>query len=132
MDLIPLGDRVIVKPDPRPTETASGLALVEEGWRPEYTGVIVSMGQTRHPLADEACSTAARLETDITEALWEDRELRPVVEQAASLLRRLSGPAPEVAVGDRVIFGSNAGMVTRINEERYFVMRQSDILAVLG
>jgi chaperonin GroES len=39
--------------------------------------------------------------------------------------------APEVAVGDRVLFGRGAGQEVTINETRYFVMRETDLLAVL-
>jgi chaperonin GroES len=39
----PLGDRVLIKPDPRPTQTASGLQVVEH-WAPEVTGTVMSLG----------------------------------------------------------------------------------------
>lgn len=39
----PLGDRVFVAPDHVPTQTASGLAIVED-WPQETSGVVVSVG----------------------------------------------------------------------------------------
>src|SRR5688500_17103432 len=41
--LQPLGDRVLIKPDPRPTQTESGLHLVEH-WTPEHMGEVVKTG----------------------------------------------------------------------------------------
>ena len=43
-----------------------------------------------------------------------------------------SGVREEVQVGDRVIFGQNAGQVMDINGERLFVMRERDLIAVVN
>lgn len=37
----------------------------------------------------------------------------------------------DVKVGDRVIFGQNAGQVMEVNRERLFVMRERDLIAVV-
>ena len=134
MTLRPLGDRVLVKPDPRPTETASGLQLAENSWRPEFTGVVVAVGKARHPRLDEALSMADRL-SDITVArdtIDEGYGDDTCIDEAVGLLRSLVSRQPLVQPGDRVIFGANVGLVTRIDDERYFVMRESDILAVMA
>ncbi|MEZ6092043.1 MAG: co-chaperone GroES [Pirellulaceae bacterium] len=39
--------------------------------------------------------------------------------------------APQVAVGDRVIFSSYAGETVEVNDEEYLLMREDDILAVI-
>ena len=44
MTLKPLSNRVLVKPDDPPTQTDSGLHLVEH-WRAEQTGTVAAMGQ---------------------------------------------------------------------------------------
>lgn len=44
MDLLPLGDRVLILPDQNPTETASGLHLVEH-YKPEQTGHVAAVGE---------------------------------------------------------------------------------------
>ena len=41
--MIPLSDRVLIKPDAVATETKSGLALVED-WPQETTGRVLSVG----------------------------------------------------------------------------------------
>ena len=37
----------------------------------------------------------------------------------------------DVKVGDRVVFGQDCGQVMHINEERFFVMRERDVIAVI-
>lgn len=43
MNLTPLSDRVLIRPDSAPTMTASGLHLAEH-WKPEQTGTVVAVG----------------------------------------------------------------------------------------
>lgn len=43
-----------------------------------------------------------------------------------------SGVREDVKVGDRVLFGQNAGQVMDINGERLFVMRERDLIAVVN
>ncbi len=44
MTLKPLGDRVIIRPVQAPTQTDSGLHLVEH-WKPEQIGTLVRAGE---------------------------------------------------------------------------------------
>ena len=81
----PLADRVLVRPDPIPTQTASGLQIVED-WPQENTGIVVNLGPNVHDLT----------------------------------------------VGDHVLFPPNAGQVMTIDDERLFVMRERDVLAIMG
>lgn len=43
MMLRPLRDRILIRPDPVPTETASGLQIVEH-WKPEQMGTVIAIG----------------------------------------------------------------------------------------
>ncbi|ANB56719.1 10 kDa chaperonin [Anoxybacillus sp. B7M1] len=40
--------------------------------------------------------------------------------------------APEVAVGDRIIFSKYAGTEVKYEGKEYLILRESDILAVVG
>ncbi|WP_044893076.1 co-chaperone GroES [Bacillus alveayuensis] len=40
--------------------------------------------------------------------------------------------APEVAVGDRIIFSKYAGTEVKYDGKEYLILRESDILAVIG
>lgn len=42
-----------------------------------------------------------------------------------------SARAPEVKVGDKVLFGKYAGTEVKIEDEDYLVMREDDVVAVL-
>jgi chaperonin GroES len=45
VDLKPLGDRVLVKPDELSEEHASGL-IVKRNWQPSQSGTVVAVGET--------------------------------------------------------------------------------------
>lgn len=47
--LRPLPGRVLVKPDPPPTMTASGLLHIAEDRKPEMTGTVVAVGPPNNP-----------------------------------------------------------------------------------
>ena len=40
--------------------------------------------------------------------------------------------AMEIAVGDQVLYGKYAGTEVEFEGEKYLIMRQSDVLAILG
>ena len=125
----PLADRVLVRPDPVVTETQSGIALVED-WPQETSGVVVSVGR-QHPRKDEAIALADAAERYAQ--MGETPQRKRVFLAAAQLLRELVNTSPhDIHVGDRVIFGQNAGQVMDINGERLFVMRERDLIAVVN
>ena len=86
MTITPLGDRVLIRPEANPDQTASGLHLVEHR-KPETAGWIVSLGRRVNP-----------------------ERLNP---------------------GDYVAFSWQSGQELYVDEERYLMMRETDVLAVL-
>lgn len=81
----PLGNRVLIRPEPQATETASGLALVQQ-WQPEMTGTVVAVGPTvKEPMAPE----------------------------------------------DYVIFSWQAGQEVFLDRERFLLLREEDVMAVI-
>lgn len=136
-DLIPLGDRVLIKPDVVKTTTDSGLHLVEH-WPDEVSGVVVAIGRPAHPRKAEAFALADALMRVLLDAQGGGLPPNPafggddkVVCDAAQLLRDLTGREPVVSVGDRVIFSRVAGQDIQIDDVRYVLMREADLLAVL-
>lgn len=84
-DAKPLGDRILIQPEARPTMTETGLHLVEH-WKPEVTGTVVAVGPSvREPLA----------------------------------------------AGDFVIFSWQVGQEVFLNRERFILMREADVSAVI-
>jgi co-chaperonin GroES (HSP10) len=127
MDLKPLPGKVLVQPDPVETQTESGIVLVEH-WPMECSGVVVAVGHSKHPRKEEA--------VDLAELLWRwcpltDPPIKGYMADAAQLLYDLTGREPEVSVGDRVLFGLSAGQEITLNDTRYFLMNESDLLAVV-
>ena len=94
----PLGDRVLIKPDANPTETESGLHLVEHR-KPETMGTVIETSARVHvecPNCGHDCSRS-----------------------------------PAVMAGDTVLFSWQSGQEIFLDDERYLLMREDDILAVL-
>lgn len=123
--LVPLGDRILIRPDVvAQTVTESGIALVEED-PDETTGVVVAVGRPRHPRKDEAFALAERM-SDCTDDNCPRAEC-----EGARMLRELTGREPVVQVGDRVGFARYGGQELRLNNERYLLLREADLLVVL-
>lgn len=94
----PLHDRVLIKPIVNPTETDSGLHLVEHA-KPETHGTVVA---TSSHVGIECCECGQRQ--------WRPAAVKP---------------------GDHVIFSWDVGQEILMNDERFLLMREEDITAVL-
>lgn len=129
MNLNPLPGKVLILPDPTERTTDSGLLVVEH-WPMEVSGKVVAVGASKHPRKDEAFALADMVAGYAM--IGETPGRRVVFMDAAQLLRELTGREPEVAVGDRVVFGLSAGQEIRIDETRYFLMNETDLLAVVS
>jgi len=143
--LRPLKDRVLILPEPPIETTASGLILAEHR-KPEQTGTVIAVGSMPHPKRDEAEAIAQKVSRwagDWTKNLPESLKCYGGTDDfgnstndlldAASLLRELVNHQPQVQVGDYVVFSWTAGQEIWVEdgEERYLLLRESDILAVV-
>ena len=119
MTLRPLGDRILIKPEPNPDTTESGLILMEHR-KPETMGTVVAVGTCRHPLHDDAITASTWWRTNGNDEL-------------ADLLAGLAGRDPLVKAGDTVLFSWTSGQELHLDDEdtRYLLMREADILAVV-
>jgi co-chaperonin GroES (HSP10) len=124
VNLRPLGDRVLIKPEIPADTTESGLVLMEHR-KPEQTGTVVAVGPCAHPRKAEAEAMALELSHGIGETELQDA--------AADLLCDLVRKEPLVSVGDYVVFSWTAGQEIWVEdgEERLLLMRESDILCVV-
>lgn len=87
VSMIPLGDRVLIRPAARPEQTESGI-LLSEHRKPDTAGWVESVGGETH------------------------RD-------------------PCVKRGDYVLFSWQSGQEFWMDEERFLIMRESEILAVV-
>ncbi len=89
MSIKPLSDRVLVKPAPAETRTASGIIIPETAQEKPLKGEVISVGNGT-----------------------KDEEM---------ILK----------AGDHVLYGKYAGTEIELDGEKYLIMRQSDILAII-
>jgi len=120
--LRPLGDRLLVKPEPPEAITASGLHLVRH-WPQETTGTVIALGTQLSPFRREAHDLARRLENF-------NVYHEPLLQDAATLLRDLT-PTPPIAVGDFVVFSADAGQQITVDGEVVLMLRVADVLCVV-
>ena len=135
MNLRPLGDRILIKPERQAEQTESGLWLSEHG-KPEETGTVVAVGSCAHPLKHEAEEVALELEERLgpSEYAASEQWITQLPDyRAVQLLRAATSREPSVKVGDYVIFSWTAGQRIQIDDsdEVYLMMREADILAVV-
>ena len=129
VQLRPLGDRVLIRPDQPPQQTASGLHLAEH-WKPEQTGTVIAVGTPRHPRADDVEGVLQGLSFYIDQGV----PGAGAMVDAANLLRDLVAVEPTVKVGDYVVFSWASGQDLWIDDTagRCLVLREKDLLAVVG
>lgn len=89
MNIRPLSNRVIVKPDEAPQVTSGGIIIPDTARETPHRGTVVAAG---NGLKDE-----------------------PMI----------------VKVGDSVLYGRHSGTRIEYDGAEYFIMRESDILAII-
>jgi len=126
--LRPIGNRILVKPEANDEETHSGIVLVEHR-KPEVMGTVIAVGSCAHPLKAEAEEMADTVSAMLGgNPMWADE----IGDRAAALIRSLVAKEPPVKAGDLVLFSWTAGREVTLNDdERYLMMTEDDILAVI-
>jgi len=122
----PMNDRVLVKPTPRPTETASGIVL-QENWQPDVVGTVVSLGSGLEARKRAVQRFADTLITDLDRA-----GVRAALLERIRLQRDAYQPEHVCQVGDTVLFGVMAGTELELNGEKYLLVKEDDLEAVLS
>lgn len=125
--LRPLGDRVLIRPDKAPEQTESGLHLVEHR-KPENMGTVIAVGLCSHPLKHLAEEIADRVDRIVPR---DGADGDTVLFDASQMLRDVVRREPSVRVGDDVLFSWTVGQELFVDDERYLLMREGDILAVV-
>lgn len=129
-----LGDRILVQPDEdrnAPELLASGIhvaktlsaaVLGEDKTFSVQRGTVLAVGRPRHPLKEEAETVARMLENDVNH---EDAVA------AARLVRDLVRKEPAVSVGDDVLFNHDAGQQLTLDNQRYIILHETELIAVV-
>ena len=137
MNLAVLGERVFIRPELRPSETESGLALVHDNARSTVKGTVVAVGegpQDRRRAVERAFTPLIARMSELTNDAAGDQLARAVVAALRGQARAIVAtyrPEHLVEVGDSVIFSPDAGEELIFEKEVIIAMRESDILAVI-
>jgi co-chaperonin GroES (HSP10) len=133
----PLGNRVLVKPDPQVKETASGLAIPDAHFEYDMSGTVVQVGNgpaSAHRVREAMIARFHKCVDDAADE-WDDGETGESLLVAADLHRKLNALAAlnvsELQVGDHVAFPYTAGTLIEVDGERYLLMNEDQIVAVL-
>ena len=94
MNLKPLDDRIVVKPNEAEQTTASGLVIPDTAKEKPQQGEIVAVGPGR----------------------FDEGKRVPM----------------DLKVGDKVLYGKYSGTEVTIDGEQLLILRESDVLAVIG
>ena len=92
-NLTPIGDRVVVKPEPEEVKTRSGIVLPDSAKEKPQEGTVIAVG-------------------------------------AGRVLDNGQKVAPEVKVGDKIIYSKYGGTEVKIENEEYIILSERDIHAI--
>jgi len=125
LPLVPLSGRVLIRPLANPAETESGLVLVEDR-KPETMGQVLAIGGDGDPRVASlrSCLLACRRAVCDYEPRMAD-QIDTLLEATAET------PEPDCRVGDVVLFSWQTGQEIQLGDERYLIMPEADLLAVV-
>lgn len=128
----PLQNRVLIKPDPPPEQSASGLALVRDAKPPEMSGEVIAVG--RGPAS--AQKIRAAIIQRCMDLVDETAEQVPTCRLRAALLDAFARlveeqvTISEVQPGDTALFAYTAGQKLTVDGETYLLIPEDDLSAV--
>ena len=121
---VPLSGRVLIETIEPDRTTESGLVLVEDR-KPETMGIVVAV-------AEPHCETMRELRRRFVE--YHDllvNEGFPCLPIDDLLKATECPPPPSVHVGDTVLFSWVSGQEIMLDDARYLIMPETDLLAVV-
>ncbi len=128
--LRPLGNRLIVKPDPPDTASAGGIIFPQtHGQPPAMTGTVVSVGRGPASAHRVRQATIAQCAAAVTRALRQHANAARLARAALHDQAR-SADLSEVQEGDYVCFAFTAGHTMTVDGEAYVVLAEDDVQAV--
>ena len=119
----PLSGRVLLEPVEPDRTTDSGLVLVEHR-KPETMGRVVAVAQSE----DSQAVAYLRDCLSVAANLTADPDLRDTWSAAVEAAGQLE---PSVNVGDLVLFSWVSGQEILLDDARYLIMPEADLLAVV-
>lgn len=129
----PVGHRILVKPDPQPDTTDSGIVLPQDHDHVPVSGTVCAMGPGGSQVRYQARQRALRDCCEIIES-----SIRTFGPLSALMLARdemagligTSDPVHELHVWDRVVFPAEVGLTVTEDGETYVILNEDDVAAV--
>jgi len=113
MNFEPIGDRILIKPNPK-TEELAGLELLEGDRKEDPIGTVMEVG-TGVPLYN------INLKVDAVAT----QEVMDQIERVVKLIE--TGRTIKFAPGDIVMYGKFAGTRVVLDGEEYIIIREQDV-----
>ena len=133
--ITPLANRVLIKPDPPPDQTASGLHIPDNASSTkdfEMAGTVVKVGNGPASAQRVRKAMIARFRAILDEAWLNMDHVGHLDSEITVRLNALEAAnLTELAPGDHVAFPYTAGTVVELDGERYLLMPEDQIVAIL-
>lgn len=133
MSLRPLGHRILVQPDEQPGQTVGGIILPEDRDHVPVSGTVVALGPGGPQLRYKARQRAIQDCLEIIEsAISQWSAIAPLTLVRDEIAGRLgtSDPEREVAVGDRVAYAAEVGLLFQEDGHDYIVVNEDDVAVI--
>lgn len=131
--LRPTGHRVLVKPDPPPETTTTGLVLPQDHDHVPVSGVVYALGPggslVRYQARQRALTDCAEIVESALRTFGPLSALQIARDEIAGMLGT-SDPVRELHVWDRVVFPAEAGLVLQEDGETFILINEDDVVAV--
>lgn len=131
--MIPLGNRVLIAPDPPPTESEGGLALPEARSTFDMSGTVLTVADGPASAQRVRETLLRRLLTtlDGIEARTKPYCVGDAVRETLQAWLRETECLSELRVGDHVAFPYTAGVVIEVDGARRLLLAEDQIVAIL-
>lgn len=131
--LRPLGNRLIIRPEPADTESAGGIILPETfGKPPAMSGTVVSVGHgpaTAHRVRQATIARCVQILNEVADQV-PSSALRMEAEDAFARYAVEDVTLAEVREGDYVAFAYTAGCKMQVDGDELIVMTEDELQAV--
>ena len=134
--IIPLANRVLIKPDPPPEQTASGLHIPDNATREkdfEMSGIVVrtGTGPASAQRVRDAMITQFHKLIDTVADSTPSTGVCAVLKRELARMRLEAVNLSEIHPGDHVAFPYTAGTVLEADGVRHLLMNEDQVVAIL-
>ena len=135
MSLRPTGHRILVQPDEQPEQSAGGLILPQDHDHMPVSGTVVALGpggsQVRYRARQQGIRDCCEVLESIVRQHGDWTVLRLALNEMAGMLGTTEIER-EIAVGDRVVYPAESGLVFTQDGQQYIILNEDDVAVVVA